>query len=1275
MRRAKNFSRRKLDVMLYAANYIEDQIMVPDDFISLEPLENSILDFGTFKSKRKLPLISDILHRLYERSEAEYFIYTNVDIALKPDFYSTVNEIIQKGYDAFLINRRTIPNKYRQIEELPFMYKEFGESHPGYDCFVFRRDASPNFRLKNICIGINYVGLALLKNLACHGNKFKIFEDLHLTFHIGNEKSWKLDEYADYRNHNEQEYYKVLDSLNNEFGFTGLESEQPVAEKKSKYPDYAPLNATRFQQLTSSIEKNIFFVLSSGRSGTQTIAKTLSELPDCICLHEPAPELILESSAYRYGEMEYEKINNILRTTRKPVLNGKTYGESNQTLSLIVPVLASTFPNAKFIWLIRNGLDVVSSIYSRQWYTGHSANHEHYENCPPLEKAWIDGRIMGDRCGDVPLAKWESMNSFARCCWYWSYINRTIERDIGDCCSIESCRKIKIEKLDRDLPELVDWLGFKPASDLIADKHNRAHYSLYPWQKWTWEEKNTFLYWCGPMMDRLYPDWRYLYREFFNAPEGSPQSIKAPVGNNLDNSKNFNEVHPKRGNQEAFNIYFTPQLKAHPKVSVYITSYNQKEYLVEAIESVLAQTLTPHEIIITDDSSHDGSQEVIAQYALKYPNLIFPIYHTQNLGVVQTRIDSLNAVTGDFVTYVDGDDRLLPEKLECELDILAENETAAIAYSNNYYINPDGQRIGIWADKESPPQGYIFKETFGRHFPKNNLFRMELINYQALKAVGFHNPAITIYEDFDIRIRLTKHFKVAFCDAPLSEIRMHDMGLSNLDARQHLASLEFLYHHNKPLLADLSSSDREIVNSGFDDFMNKISLHAATQIGAEQIIIKDHSGNLPSTGITTNSNRDPSPKSNELGANLIFLISQPRAGSTLVQRILSGHPAIHTTAEPWIMLHPMYALKETGVEAEYRSNLARMGLEDFLVQIPEGQELYISALRKMGHTLYNRMLEISGKKFFLDKTPRYYHIIPELYCTFPEAKFIFLLRNPIAVLSSVLKTWFENRFDHLRKPNLIDLMKGPTCLLDGIKLLKEKAIVVEYESLVRSPECVIQRVCNRIGVPYDPQLLDYGQRPAPHGKFGDSVGIHKYRRPVTENIDKWQNNLSTLALIEFADQYLKSLGSKIVSKMGYNYIELLQELSSSLNDVQGPIDTPIGIYADGWTGPQVYIFYGAGKENRIIEFRFEVPQFVPTGSVKLELRCNGSFLREWIVDRGKQVSIRHQLPTAKGHLAVVVTPTFQPSECNMGPDNRRIGVRCHECCLVSPEQERTSLLI
>ena len=61
------------------------------------------------------------------------------------------------------------------------------------------------------------------------------------------------------------------------------------------------------------------------------------------------------------------------------------------------------------------------------------------------------------------------------------------------------------------------------------------------------------------------------------------------------------------------------------------------------------------------------------------------------------------------------------------------------------------------------------------------------------------------------------------------------------------------------------------------------------------------------------------------GENLVFIISQPKAGSTLLQRIVAGHPDIQTSAETWLMLHPVYGLRKTGIQANYNANWAATG--------------------------------------------------------------------------------------------------------------------------------------------------------------------------------------------------------------------------------------------------------------------------------------------------------------------------------------------------------------
>ncbi len=218
MRIAREFARGQVDVTLFSAQYPEDRSLVPDDFQLTPNLDRSSFNIGTFQKRRKLPLLSDILDRLYEASNAEYVIYTNVDIALLPHFYVAVNQMIEASYDAFVINRRTISSKYQSIDEIPLMYVEIGEPHEGHDCFVFKRDVYPKYKLGATYIGIPWVGRVLIWNLVCHAMNFMEFKDKHLTFHIGNELRWERDDSCDYVAHNKGEASRILTELEREYG-------------------------------------------------------------------------------------------------------------------------------------------------------------------------------------------------------------------------------------------------------------------------------------------------------------------------------------------------------------------------------------------------------------------------------------------------------------------------------------------------------------------------------------------------------------------------------------------------------------------------------------------------------------------------------------------------------------------------------------------------------------------------------------------------------------------------------------------------------------------------------------------------------------------------------------------------------------------------------------------------------------------------------------------------------------------------------------------------
>lgn len=212
MLQARQHVKGIMEVELLAAHFEEDTSVVPSGFQKAKALDRSVLSRHTFQKPVRLPLISDILQRLYEGSDADYLIYSNVDIGLYPGFYTRVNELIHEGYDAFIINRRRLEARYAEPSQLPDIYRDEGRRHPGFDCFVFHRSLFPKLKLEGICIGVPFIEIAFSQNLFALAKRFTLIENEQLTFHIGMEifKKRAPNEYVAY---NQTQFWNLVPQL------------------------------------------------------------------------------------------------------------------------------------------------------------------------------------------------------------------------------------------------------------------------------------------------------------------------------------------------------------------------------------------------------------------------------------------------------------------------------------------------------------------------------------------------------------------------------------------------------------------------------------------------------------------------------------------------------------------------------------------------------------------------------------------------------------------------------------------------------------------------------------------------------------------------------------------------------------------------------------------------------------------------------------------------------------------------------------------------------
>lgn len=244
------------------------------------------------------------------------------------------------------------------------------------------------------------------------------------------------------------------------------------------------------------------------------------------------------------------------------------------------------------------------------------------------------------------------------------------------------------------------------------------------------------------------------------------------------------------------------------KISVIITSFNQKDLLVEAIESVLRQTLPPYEVIVCDDASRDGSRELIAEYTRRYPTLIRAITHSENLGIARNRSSGLQAASGELITWLDGDDVFLPTKLEQEYAAFNSDPDVRWVYSQVSELREyTGEVLPRFQD---PPSGYIFAyvaQSMGRA-PRNML-----VDAEVLREVGYFDPELSLYEDYDLLLRLAFRFKCAYCSQPGMEYRIHGRGVHRSDQSRHQQAFEQLQVKFLRLISGAPKRDRQFYES------------------------------------------------------------------------------------------------------------------------------------------------------------------------------------------------------------------------------------------------------------------------------------------------------------------------------------------------------------------------------------------------------------------------------------------------------------------------------
>ncbi|MCH5254922.1 MAG: glycosyltransferase family 2 protein [Lachnospiraceae bacterium] len=231
-------------------------------------------------------------------------------------------------------------------------------------------------------------------------------------------------------------------------------------------------------------------------------------------------------------------------------------------------------------------------------------------------------------------------------------------------------------------------------------------------------------------------------------------------------------------------------------VSVIIPTYNRKNVIGNSIQSVLNQTYSAFELLIIDDGSTDDTESLINQiedHRIRYIRL------PENKGVSAARNVGIKEAKYDYIAFQDSDDLWKETKLEKQMQVITQNTEVGLVYCPYECRKADGQLLTV-PDGSVPleeKQGNIYKHMLLRNTigTPTALLRKECL----LKTGGFRED-LTCLEDWELFLRITQRYPVAFLEEALVFANLSKDGVSHNISGYYEARCHMLATHKEALL-------------------------------------------------------------------------------------------------------------------------------------------------------------------------------------------------------------------------------------------------------------------------------------------------------------------------------------------------------------------------------------------------------------------------------------------------------------------------------------------
>ena len=239
-------------------------------------------------------------------------------------------------------------------------------------------------------------------------------------------------------------------------------------------------------------------------------------------------------------------------------------------------------------------------------------------------------------------------------------------------------------------------------------------------------------------------------------------------------------------------------LGSAPLVSVAIVTYQQKRFLIEVVESVLAQDYPKVEIIVADAGSTDGSHEVLQGYADRFPDKFKLVLSTKNHDITINSNAALNACGGKYVAWLGSDELMCSKRLSTQVAILEDNPNVTFVFSKLDLLDAVSGRIFGSVPRVAKPC-YSLKEGLAYIIGQSNPTPASSVTHRrSFAPISGFSPYIPCASDWFFWIKLCVNSgpmgRIAYANETLGSYRRHPAIITLREMPDEFLTLAMLEH-------------------------------------------------------------------------------------------------------------------------------------------------------------------------------------------------------------------------------------------------------------------------------------------------------------------------------------------------------------------------------------------------------------------------------------------------------------------------------------------------